>query len=308
MKLPKDRSNILSEQRHPDTRGLDRLGTDEALELFDAVDEEVLHALRSCREELGAFIDEASKGFLEGGRVFYLGAGTSGRLGVLDASECPPTFNVESGRVVGLIAGGDRSLRTSSEGKEDDPKGAIEILQEHGLNARDAVVGIAAGGTTPFVRGALEWCASLSEAPLTCLLTCAPVPAPKGCRHLICAPTGPELLTGSTRMKAGTATKLILNRISTLLMVKEGRVLENLMVGMRASNEKLVDRAIRVMGEVLGTDRQEALELLMRCDRDLKVALVVGRTDMEPGEARDRLDEVGGRLSKVEGFLDEGTT
>jgi len=230
-----------------------------------------------------------------GGRLIYLGCGTSGRLGVLDASECPPTFMVEPGVVIGLIAGGDAALRRSSEGAEDDPRGAFAELELLGVGARDTVLGLAAGGTTPWVRGGLEEAAR--RGALTGLLTCAKVEPPAGVQHLIFIDTGPEPLTGSTRMKAGTATKLALNMISTTLMVQAGKVHENLMVDVRATNAKLRDRAARIVVELTGVSRGEAFELLERADGRVKTAVVMQALSVGAFEADRLLEQVGGRLA-----------
>jgi N-acetylmuramic acid 6-phosphate etherase len=291
-----DRSHLLTEQRNPRTMNLHALSASECVRLINQEDEAVLDAVRAAQPAVIAFIEAIEENFRAGGRLIYIGAGTSGRLGVLDASEAPPTFCIEPGRIVGLIAGGDSALRRSSEGKEDDPQGARPELESLGLTPRDAVLGIAAGGTTPYVRGALALAKSLCEGATTALLTCAPIPAPSRCDHLIVAPTGPEALTGSTRMKAGTATKLILNTISTTLMVRSGRVYQNLMVDLRATNAKLRDRAARVISTVTGAARPEALELLDSAGGSAKVAIVMGLRQISRAEAEVILARAEGRL------------
>jgi N-acetylmuramic acid 6-phosphate etherase len=233
--------------------------------------------------------------------LVYVGAGTSGRLGVLDASEIPPTFQLPHGRVIGLIAGGDSALRRSSEGMEDDPRGAVPELIGLTLTSRDTLVGIAAGGTTPYVLGALAFAGSLRAPPVTGLICCTRRDPPAGCGHLISIPTGPEVLTGSTRLKAGTATKLVLNAISTALMVRLGLVYENLMVDLRATNEKLRDRAARIVAELTGLARAEAFALLDRCGGEVKTAVVAHRLGLDPDSARRLLEGHGGRLDRALG-------
>lgn len=272
--------------------------------LINDEDRLVPAAVAGAGAAIAAFIEGVEPGFARGGRLVYLGAGTSGRLGVLDASECPPTFQVDPTRVVGIIAGGDTSLRRSSEGREDDPEGAAAELAALALTRDDAVLGIAAGGTTPYVLGALAIAKRLCPGVVTGLLVCADVPRPAAADHLITVRTGPELLTGSTRMKAGTATKLVLNTISTALMVRSGRVYENLMVDLRATNAKLRDRAARIVSTLTGLDRVDALALLDRAGGEAKAAVVAHRLSLEPDEARQRLAEHEGRLDRV---LDDRT-
>lgn len=304
--LPPDRSGVLTEQRNPRSMGLHRMSAAECVALIAREDRAVFDAMDRAGPAITRFIEAVEPGFVAGGRLIYFGAGTSGRLGVLDASETPPTFQVPPDRVIGIIAGGDSALRKSSEGMEDDPRGAVEELAALKLTARDAVLGIAAGGTTPYVLGGLEFVRSAaagtspsSGTPITGLLTCSPMSRPTGADHLIVLETGAEVLTGSTRMKAGTATKLALNTISTTLMVRSGRVYENLMVDVRASNEKLKDRAARIVSTLTGVARDEALELLGRGDGTVKVAVVMKKLGVEQGRARQLLDEAGGRLERV---------
>jgi N-acetylmuramic acid 6-phosphate etherase len=276
---------------------LHELSVGQCVELFNAENRLINDAMDKAASALAAFIEAAEPRFVAGGRLIYLGAGTSGRLGVLDASECPPTFQTPPERVVGLIAGGDASLRTSSEGKEDDPNGAAPALDALNLTALDIVLGIAAGGTTPYVLGALEHAkraggevsrcgggsahlltsppAQRPTSPLTGLLVCTPITKPPSADHLIILETGPELLTGSTRLKAGTATKLALNTISTTLMVRSGRVYQNLMVDLRATNDKLRDRAARIIATLTHLDRDASLSLLDRAGGSVKAALAL---------------------------------
>lgn len=237
---------------------------------------------------------DAKTGATLSGRLIYFGAGTSGRLGVLDASECPPTFQSPPGMIVGVIAGGDSSLRVSSEGKEDDYHGSHAEIERLNIGERDTVLGIAAGGTTPYVLGALDLCAR--RGALTGYLTCARVPTPPFVAHHIMIDTGPEIVTGSTRMKAGTATKLVLNTITTTLMVQLGKVHENLMVDLRATNDKLRDRAARIVSMLCGVGRDEAFSLLERARGSCKAAIVMHRFGCTSEEAEARLGRAKGRL------------
>jgi N-acetylmuramic acid 6-phosphate etherase len=294
-----DRSDVATEKRNPRTQGLHSLSVGECVELINREDRHVFDALKRAGGVLTRLIEAAEPGFVAGGRLVYVGAGTSGRLGVLDASEAPPTFQVEPGRVVGIIAGGDSSLRKSSEGKEDDPAGAHEDLAALSLTKGDTVIGIAAGGTTPYVLGALEYVKRLEEPALTAMVVCTPLEKPEFVDHLIILKTGPEVLTGSTRMKAGTATKLALNTISTTLMVRSGRVYENLMVDVRASNTKLRDRAARIVATLTGLPRESCFELLDRAGGVVKTAVVMRQLGLERDAAETRLASAGGRLDRA---------
>ncbi len=295
-----DRSHIDTEKRNPRSRTLHSMGVSDIVELINSEDRHVVQALKRARPRLTKFIEAAEPGFLAGGRLVYVGAGTSGRLGVLDASEAPPTFCVPATRVVGIIAGGDGALRKSSEGAEDDAKGSWEQLDDLKLTADDTIIAIAAGGTTPYAQGALTYAKTkCKKQPLTALLCCTTIDKPEHADHLLMLKTGPEVLTGSTRMKAGTATKLALNTISTTLMVRAGKVYENLMVDVKATNAKLRDRAARIISTLTKLERDAALELLDRCDGEVKTAIVVKRLELEPAEARERLVGAQGHLGRV---------
>lgn len=297
-----NRAHLLTEQRNPRTRRLHRMSVDQIARAIHREDAAVHRALRDALPALSRFLRAAERRFIADappnapGRLIYVGAGTSGRLGVLDASEAPPTFHVEHGRVVGLIAGGDAALRRSSEGKEDDPDGAEPELRALKLDRRDTVLGIAAGGTTPYVLGALAAARRLAPECLTGLMACTPVRKPRGVEHLIVLATGPEVVTGSTRMKAGTATKMALNLISTTLMVRAGRVYENLMVDARATNLKLRDRAARIVAEIAGVERDVALAHLDASGGSVKVAVLMARDGLDRAAAEARLRRMRGRL------------
>ncbi len=297
-----DRAGIATEQRNPRSMRLHAMSVSECVRLINEEDARVIEALKAAGPAITALISEIEPRFCRAskpGRLIYLGAGTSGRLGVLDASEAPPTFQVSSDRIIGIIAGGDGALRISSEGKEDDPEGSLAALQSLKLTKLDCVIGIAAGGTTPYATGALRVAKRLNRGVLTALLTCSPVSRPASCDHLIVLNTGPEVLTGSTRMKAGTATKLALNTISTTLMVRSGRVYENLMVDLRASNDKLRDRAARIISTLTDASRDEALALLGQSGGDAKTAVVMRRLNVGRDEAARRLARASGVLGNV---------
>lgn len=296
---PPDRSHIATEGRNPRSERLHELDVAALVRLMNEEDRLVPEAVGRAAGAIAAFISDAEGRFIAGGRLIYLGAGTSGRLGVLDASECPPTFQTDPSRVVGIIAGGDSALRRSSEGMEDDPDGARAELEALGLTERDTILGIAAGGTTPYVLGALATAKRLAPACLTGLLVCTPMDRPAAADHLLVIETGPELLTGSTRLKAGTATKLVLNTISTTLMVRSGRVYGNLMVDLRATNAKLRDRAARIVSTLTGLPRAEAFDLLDRAEGAVKPAVVMHRLGVTLGEAQDVLARCGGRLDRA---------
>lgn len=295
-----DRSTILTEQRNPRTMTLHALDVHACVATIQAEDRTIADAMDRARPTLTHLIERIEPRFLAGGRLIYVGAGTSGRLGVLDASEAPPTFQIPPGRIIGLIAGGDASLRTSSEGKEDDVNGAEPELRALNLTERDTILGIAAGGTTPYVLGCLSLAKQLTHSKaFTALLCCSPISTPPHTDHLVVIDTGPEVLTGSTRMKAGTATKLALNTISTTLMIRSGRVYENLMVDLRATNAKLKDRAARIVSTLTGLSREEAFLLLDRANGGVKAAVVMQRLSLPLNEAEDRLRQVQGRLDRL---------
>ena len=259
----------------------------------------VFDVLRGAKESLSKFIEVLLGKASSEGRLIYLGAGTSGRLGVLDASECPPTFQSPPGMIVGVIAGGDTALRKSSEGMEDDPHGAQAALDQLKLTERDTILGIAAGGTTPFVLGGIQ--IAHQRGAMTGLLTCAPPPEPiPHCDHLIVLDTGPEILTGSTRLKAGTATKIALNLITTTLFTRLGKVYENLMVDLRATNNKLTDRAIRTLMTLCPElDRPTAASLLTAANGQLKTAIVMQKRHLSREAALTRLASAHGKLRQA---------
>ncbi len=246
--------------RHDD---LERMSTKALLRRINEEDQGVPQAIAACIPAIEAFVEALVERMRRGGRLVYMGAGTSGRLGIVDASECPPTFGVPHGLVIGLIAGGDSAIRKAVEFAEDDAEQGWKDLEQHAIGTDDSVVGIAASGTTPYVIGALERCNE--RGILTGGITCNPgSPVATIAQHPMVAVVGPEFVTGSTRMKSGTAQKLILNMISTAAMIRLGRVHGNRMVDMQLSNHKLIDRGTRMVMEALGVEHAVANEMLRR--------------------------------------------
>ncbi len=292
MSLPKDRSHIETEFQNESTIELDLLETHRLVSVLAKDHQQAITAVEGASQEIADFIDALTKRMREGGRLIYLGCGTSGRLGVLDAAECPPTFQTDTNLVIGLIAGGDKSLKVSSEGEEDKPDGAKFALTELNLTRNDTVLGIAAGGTTPWVIGGIQLAKEMgaNNAFLTCSSE-APV-----CGHIITLKTGAEPLTGSTRMKAATATKLTLNIITTAIFTRLGKVHGNLMVDLHASNTKLLDRAIRILCQACDLPREEAHALLLQANGVVKVAILMDRKKIDAKTAQQLLHTVGGIL------------
>jgi N-acetylmuramic acid 6-phosphate etherase len=274
MTLPPDRSHVRTEHRNPGSMHLDTLDAGAIAALMADDHRAATDAVAAAAPAIGALVESMVPKFHAGGRLVYFGAGTSGRLGVLDASECPPTFMSDPGQVVGIIAGGDSALRRSSEGREDEWDGARAEIERLAIGPRDTVVGIAAGGTTPYPLGALRIAKERGAA--TAFVSCVPMARPDDCDHLIVLDTGPEVLTGSTRLKAGSATKLALNCITTALFTRLGKVRGNLMVDLAATNDKLVDRAIRTVRQFdPSLTREQAWALLEANGRSVKRAIDV---------------------------------
>lgn len=295
-----DLGHLLTEQVNPDSVGLDGLSTDEMLAVFHREDRRAVEAVERELERIASAVDAIAECLRAGGRLFYTGAGTSGRLGVLDASECPPTFNVPSDLVTGIIAGGDRALRNSVEASEDSPETGAADLMARGFTAKDALVGIAASGRTPYVLGAVD--AANSLRALTACIVCSPYsPITARVRFPIELLTGPEVITGSTRLKAGTATKLVLNMISSGVMVRLGFVYSNLMVNVQPTNAKLIDRAERIIVSVTGLPRTAAARLLEDSGGSVRTAIVMGKLKVSREEAERRLAACGGRVRQTLG-------
>lgn len=291
----------LTEQRNPRTVGIDVASPIEIVDLIGAEDARVPEAVARARGQVAAVIAMVESAFRAGGRLVYVGAGTSGRLGVLDAAECPPTFGTPPEMVIAVIAGGAAALVRSVEGAEDDVKTGITAMDERRVGENDVVVGIAASGTTPYVRAALGRAQALGAR--TALVTCSEPPAllRETCDAIVFVPVGPEVVTGSTRMKAGTATKLVLNSITTGAMIRLGKTYGNLMVDLRAWNDKLVDRSRRIIMETTGLDRGQAAEVITRADGQVKRAIVMARRGVSPEEADRLLAEHQGRLRSIVG-------
>jgi len=320
---PPNRGHLATEQRLASAAAIDAMSVEQALRLINTQDMNVAVAVRDAIRQLTPLIERIVAGLRAGGRLIYVGAGTSGRLGVLDASEIPPTFFADPSRVVGIIAGGDGALRQSSEGREDVEADGGDQMVKLDVDEKDTVVGIAAGGTTPFVWGALKEAKRRGAA--TGLICCVPIktlmvrqraPVVKANQPLDPPPppklpakldfpvellVGPEVVTGSTRMKAGTATKLALNMISTAAMIQLGKVWGNLMVDLRATNTKLRDRALRILTTQTDLDRDAAGALLDEADGRVKLALVMARRKVDAARAQALLEEHGGKLRPILG-------
>jgi len=288
----KDRSQLLTEQRLPESTALDAMGTLEAIELMNRADAAAVAAVAAERGAVARAIELVTASLARGGRLVYFGAGTSGRLGVLDAAECPPTFRSDPGQIRAVLAGGDGAMFKAVEGAEDSEEGGEKAVDDLELAASDVAMGIAAGGTTPFVRGVLR--KARQRGAGTIFLCCVqPVEGEPAADVVIRPLTGPEVLTGSTRLKAGTATKLVLNQITTLSMVRLGKVHENLMVDLRATNEKLWDRGARIVAILTVLDRTRSLELLKQADGQVKVAVVMGQRGLGAADAVELLRKHG---------------
>ncbi|HEY6092327.1 MAG TPA: N-acetylmuramic acid 6-phosphate etherase [Gemmatimonadales bacterium] len=290
-----------TEQRNPRTDRIDTASSLEIVDLMNAEDARVPGIVHGERERIARAIDLIVAAFRAGGRLVYVGAGTSGRLGVLDAAECPPTFSVPSTMVVGVIAGGYGALVKSAEGAEDDVNAGMVAMDTAGVTSRDVVVGIAASGTTPYVRAALGKAQTLGAR--TVLLTCATPPKvlAETCDVVINPITGPEVLTGSTRLKAGTATKLVLNTLSTGAMVGLGKAYGNLMVDLMALSQKLHDRGERIVMEVCDLSREDARAAIKSAEGSVKLAIVMARRKVGLAEAKRLLEQARGQLRSVVG-------
>ena len=290
-KLDTEKTNARSER-------LDQMSALEIASLMNELDAGALAAVRAALEPIAEVAEEAARRIPRGGRLIYLGAGTSGRLGVLDASECPPTFGVPDGMVVGVIAGGDRALRYAIEGAEDDENLSAEDLKRLGVTPLDVVVAISASGTAPYCVGALK-CAK-SVGALAVSMCCNRGAKLSGYADIaIEMPTGAEVLSGSTRLRAGTATKLALNIISTAAMVRMGKAYKNLMVDVKATNTKLKDRAVRITMKAIGVDRAEAEERLAKANGSIKCAIVMKEAGVDYERAKKALDEENGFVRKA---------
>lgn len=292
-------SKLITEQRNPNSIDIDLKSTEEIVRFFHEEDRNALAAVEAESAAIVQGITLITAAFEQGGRLFYVGAGTSGRLGVLDASECPPTFGTEPGLVQGIIAGGDSALRESVEAAEDQPVVGAKAICEHGVSDRDVVVGIASSGRTPYVLGALE--EAHRNGAKTILLCCVPPDTHlKRFVDVFIAPVvGPEIVTGSTRLKAGTATKLVLNMLTTISMIRTGKVYNNLMVDIQSSNVKMINRGTRIIMEVARVDYDAARATLERAGGSAKLAIVMLVKTIDRAEASALLEKHNGFLRQA---------
>jgi N-acetylmuramic acid 6-phosphate etherase len=299
MTTQNDLAKLITEQRNPRSIDVDLKSTAEIVRLFHEADRQATAAVETESASITQGVELITVAFRRGGRLFYIGAGTSGRLGVLDASECPPTFGTHPSLVQGIIAGGERALRRSVEGAEDETATGAEAIRFYGITTQDVVVGIASSGRTPYVIGALEEAHRIGAK--TILLCCTP-PADslKAFVDVFIAPiVGPEIITGSTRLKAGTATKLVLNMLTTISMIKLGKVYNNLMVDIQSSNEKLIARGTRIIMEVTGVNDDTARQALDQAEGSAKVAIVMLAKSTDRAEAIALLEKHDGFLRRI---------
>ena len=287
----------ITEQQNSASANIDENSTLEILSIINNEDAGVALAIQNKLSEIEAFIKSLIPRVKGGGRLFYVGSGTSGRLGVLDAAECPPTFSTSPTMVKGIIAGGYDALVRSIEGAEDNPTDGAKAIVDYGINSEDTVLGITASSTTPFVLGALEKAKEFGA--MTGLLLCNNPPKLEYVDYIISIIVGPEVISGSTRMKAGTATKMVLNMITTTLMIKLNKTYGNLMVDLKASNEKLWDRGTRIIQHLTDLSYDDSLKLLQSADGEVKTAIVMEKLKMEAGDTREKLNENKGSLRKV---------
>ena len=290
---------MITEQQNPNSTDIDLKSISEIAQIFHEEDRKAIEAVAAESDAITHAVEMIVESFRLGGRLFYVGAGTSGRLGVLDASECPPTFRTPPEMVQGIIAGGDVALRNAVEGEEDKPERGAQAIQEHDLTPQDVLVGIASSGRTPYVLGALREAHAIGVK--TIFFSCVPPSEElkKFVHHFITPIVGPEIITGSTRLKAGTATKLVLNMLTTISMVKLGKVYDNLMVDVHASNTKLVERSIRIVQTVTGVDATVANNTLKQAGGSAKIAIVMLAKGINQIEAVTLLDKHDGFLRPI---------
>ena len=266
-------ATMSTEARNAASRNLDQLSSLQLFQLINQADQKVANSITPALPQIAQAVEQIVQAFAKGGRLIYLGAGTSGRLGILDAVECPPTYSVPDSQVIGLIAGGANAIYKAVEGAEDNPQLAEQDLQQIGFQPQDILVGIAASGRTPYVLGGLAYARRCGA--VTVAISCnAGAPILAAADIAICAEVGPEVVTGSTRMKAGSAQKMILNMLSTAAMVLSGKVYQNLMVDLHASNQKLVARAVRIVMQATDCDQPTAEQALARCEQSAKLAIL----------------------------------
>jgi len=298
-----DLAKLITEERNPDTLDIDVLETEGMMKKINNEDKKIPPAVEKEIPNIARAVDAIAERLRNGGRLFYIGAGTSGRLGVLDASECPPTYGVDPEMVQGIIAGGDAAIRKPMEGVEDDAGQGRADLENKNLKEKDVVVGLAASGRTPYVLGAMEYARSIGV--LTVGICCTPENLMKKYADIMIIPVvGPEVITGSTRMKAGTAQKLVLNMISTGVMIKLGKVYSNLMVDLRATNEKLVQRARRIVKQATGAGEDIIDKVLEETEFNVKLAIVMILTGLRKDEAEKLLEKNQGHIRKAMNAMD----
>ena len=294
----KSRGDLNTEQQNTQSLNIDSVSVEKVLQTINQEDQTVAQAVKKAIPEIESVVHLTTGSMRDGGRVFYIGAGTSGRLGVLDASEIPPTYSAPEKWFIGIIAGGDRALRKSIEGAEDQPESAVKDLDPFGINDKDVVIGISCSGAAAYVVSALEYARKLGAK--TVYLVTNPDPYKMAeVDIVIVVDTGPEIITGSTRMKAGTATKMVLNMISTATMVQLGKVYGNLMVDLMAVNEKLIDRGVRIIIQLTGLDRKDALERLKEAKMSVKKAVVMETKGIPLQETERLLEKVKGSLRQA---------
>ena len=290
--------DLLTEQSNPASAGIARLSTEDMLRVINAEDQKVAAAVEQQIPAIARAVDAIAAAFEAGGRLFYIGAGTSGRLGVLDASECPPTFSVPPELVQGIMAGGESALSRATEVSEDDPALGARDLAARGFSSGDVLVGIAASGRTPYVLGAIA--EARRAGAVTIGISCTPDSELSRAAEIAITPlVGPEVVAGSTRMKSGTAQKLVLNMLSTGVFIRLGYVYGNLMVNVQPKNEKLVDRAQRIVSEAAGISKEDAAKLLSAAGNSVRTAILMAKTGMGREQAERRLAAAGGRVSKA---------
>ena len=291
-------SNLQTEQRNPASMHIDRMSTLEMVRVINQEDHRVAEAVEAELDHIAAAVDAIYQKLHEGGRLIYAGAGTSGRLGVLDASECPPTYGVSPEMVVGLIAGGPEAVTQAIEGAEDKPELGVADLKSICFSSADVLVGVAASGRTPYAIGAMDYARSLG-APVIAVVCCANSEMSRHADITIAPTPGPEVITGSSRMKSGTAQKMVLNMLSTASMIKLGKVYENLMVDLKPTNEKQVQRAVRIVCSATGAEADVARQALEECGMHCKTAIVMLLMGMNAAEAREALSRADGRIACV---------
>ncbi len=291
-------SSLATEQVNELSRGLDEMNTLQVVQLMNHANADVIRAIDAASGQLAQAVEEISERMKRGGRLIYMGAGTSGRLGIIDAAECPPTFGVSSELIQGIIAGGDGALRHAVEGAEDDAQLGKDDLIAKNLTEKDAVIAISASGYAPYCVGALEYAASVGALPISMSCNRGAIIS-KAAKIAIEAPTGAEVLSGSTRLKAGTATKIMLNIISTATMVRMGKVYGNLMVDVRATNVKLKDRSVRIVMNATGLPREAAQKLHAEAQGNIKAAIVMHESGASYELAMAALNECDGYVRRA---------